>query len=107
EDEPLDEMRIRRKHARFCPPDYLGTVHSEMRFQVCNLLSALSVGHRSAVTSQIEDAAPNDALDVWRIRAEVRHAGGRQPKNYRALTKPCAAIHIQCAPPFGVGFIQI
>jgi|ERR1035441_3587206 hypothetical protein len=100
-------MGLSREGARFGLLDYFRTTHFEMRFQVRYLLVAFSGGHRSAVTSQVEDAAPNDALDVWRIGAKLCDRGGRKPKNYRAFTKPSAAIHIQRAPPFGVGFIQI
>src|ERR1035437_2353923 len=65
--EPLYEMRLSRKHARFCLPDYLRTIHFEMRFQVRYPLIPFSGGHRSTVSSQIEDTAPNDASDIWRI----------------------------------------
>ncbi len=107
ENEPLHEMGLRRKTTRFCATDYLGTVHLEMRFQVRDSLFTFSVGHRPAVSSQVEDAPSNDASDVWRIGAEVRDPDGRKPKNYRAFAKPGAAVRIQRTPPFGVGFIQI
>src|ERR1035437_243961 len=100
-------MRLSRKHARFCLPDYLGAIHLEMRFQVCYSLVTLIDGHRSAVSPQVEEATPNDALDVWRIGAEVSDPGRRKPKNDRAFTKPGAAVHIQRAPTLGVGLVQI
>src|ERR1035437_2401200 len=99
-------MRLSRKNARFCLLDYLRTIHFEVRFQVRYLLVAFSSGHHPAVSSQVEDAASNDAPDVWRIGAEVRDPGGRKPKVYRAFTKPAATVTIQRTPPFGVGLLQ-